>query len=790
MKKQLEELGADWAAYWTKQGREDRIEDFGEFKDCDSLFRAIHDIGGVRVLLYSPGDIKRVVEAIQKEVHTKPGLTIDRIVQRGLGTAPDMHQLNSYIEILQGKLAESWAPSEENNRGAIMAGYRATHVIVAFGDKKHPAVEIQITTLVMNAWSEIEHGIVYKANNGDPSSAELGILKTFNNAVAVGESALRQLEDVQREANETAANTIYDIGKWITLHAGELFDGKQKAGKLKNMEHLHVLFEVLSCRSSATSSRIKRLVDSLREEAGGLRDERDRERFEQHELPIHLLWQLHKIDKDEARPFYRKPQPQPKLDMERYEREMAYRPALETVWVLNLANYLGVKEHFIQIMDRRLKQLKLSQITKPTMANFLGLLHPSKGKMHSSMRSRIFQFCKAFLDTKQFESAAADYFKVNDSSLSTYEHHLLLLPFKLVEGGFAVDMKPETSQENSGRDPVLLTPEAIYIQREFCRWLSDPQSTHWIPDIIACASQLETRKSVYPGPPKHPMTPNNIPRRLNVKGDRDAEKDRGAPENDVGSLEMEGKIWFKRRQHTVTMEWPVRERVPFELHDDPSKIGRHLHLDKGAHRPLEHPGFFASATSTAGAPAWLYCAGPPNSNWEVQDAKWNSCKVEWCENIEDELHEMASYLNIEGSFGIDEKKMKEVNPPKTTTYYKIRIDGFDYILKSSTAEFVLSMDLRAGHVESPELEGRVKPRNAEDMSEETGLSASGQSHDQSINHEGRSGSQAQPSTNLDGSSSPGPLGPPPPSHVNGSGTYSTVRPESAPDSGNGLDPSS
>ncbi|KAK7432108.1 hypothetical protein QQZ08_001398 [Neonectria magnoliae] len=78
------------------------------------------------------------------------------------------------------------------------AGYRATHLRVELGSKD-PSIDIQYTTtmieiqvasLLMHAWSEVNHDLAYKTLNGTPSDGELRILDGINGLVCTGEVLL------------------------------------------------------------------------------------------------------------------------------------------------------------------------------------------------------------------------------------------------------------------------------------------------------------------------------------------------------------------------------------------------------------------------------------------------------------------------------------------------------------------------------------------------------------------------------------------------------------------------
>ena len=54
-------------------------------------------------------------------------------------------------------------------------------------------IEIQVASLLMHAWSEVEHDLVYKPLQGGLSTDEYAILDELNGLVERGEIALERL---------------------------------------------------------------------------------------------------------------------------------------------------------------------------------------------------------------------------------------------------------------------------------------------------------------------------------------------------------------------------------------------------------------------------------------------------------------------------------------------------------------------------------------------------------------------------------------------------------------------
>ena len=55
-------------------------------------------------------------------------------------------------------------------------------------------IEIQVASVLMHAWSEVEHDLIYKPLQGTLSKEELAILDELNGLVLAGEIALERLQ--------------------------------------------------------------------------------------------------------------------------------------------------------------------------------------------------------------------------------------------------------------------------------------------------------------------------------------------------------------------------------------------------------------------------------------------------------------------------------------------------------------------------------------------------------------------------------------------------------------------
>ncbi|MEO7718604.1 MAG: RelA/SpoT domain-containing protein [Capsulimonas sp.] len=176
------------------------------YATTEQVFDDIVDLAGVRVALYFPADRKKVNQIIDDNFE--------------LCHAPKDH----------------FPPHENDTYKKIFQGYQAVHYRVklradGLGDTQQryadAAVEVQVASVLMHAWSEVEHDLVYKPFSGDPSVDEHAILDQLNGLVMTGEVALESLQRaVQARMNKADSifKSHYDLAAYIYDAIRPLYD--------------------------------------------------------------------------------------------------------------------------------------------------------------------------------------------------------------------------------------------------------------------------------------------------------------------------------------------------------------------------------------------------------------------------------------------------------------------------------------------------------------------------------------------------------------------------------------
>jgi ppGpp synthetase/RelA/SpoT-type nucleotidyltranferase len=157
-------------------------DDNQEWYTCISdIYNDIVDLAGVRIALYFPGNVTEVDELIKSEFTLKE----DPII---------------YPETDPVKLKmKRQLPYEKRFTGYGARHYRVFLKKENIVDPRYSksCIEIQVASVLMHAWAEVEHDLLYKPLSGELSIGEHAILDEINGLVLTGEIALERLQNAQ-----------------------------------------------------------------------------------------------------------------------------------------------------------------------------------------------------------------------------------------------------------------------------------------------------------------------------------------------------------------------------------------------------------------------------------------------------------------------------------------------------------------------------------------------------------------------------------------------------------------
>jgi ppGpp synthetase/RelA/SpoT-type nucleotidyltranferase len=173
------------------------------YKNFKAIYKDIKDLAGVRVALYFPADRDRV-ERVIKEL---------------------------FVSV---RTPKKFPETRRPKPGKRFIGYVATHYLIhlkpdglqeGLSRYSDTAVEIQVASVLMHAWAEVDHDLVYKPEKGELSEDELAILDEINGLVLTGEIALERLQKAieRRSSKDNAAfKNEFELASYLAQRATKL----------------------------------------------------------------------------------------------------------------------------------------------------------------------------------------------------------------------------------------------------------------------------------------------------------------------------------------------------------------------------------------------------------------------------------------------------------------------------------------------------------------------------------------------------------------------------------------
>ncbi len=192
------------------------------YSSVENIFDDIVDLAGVRIALYFPGERDQV----------------DRLI----------HRL-----FLQVAPAKEFPLESSPSRPKRFSGYAATHYRVQLREQNlsepdrryaDARVEIQVASVLMHAWSEVEHDLVYKPTEGELSEDEYAILDELNGLVLAGEIALERLQAAGERRVAAGGRRFanhYDLASYILSRTSELLKKEIVDSGLGRIDFLYEL---------------------------------------------------------------------------------------------------------------------------------------------------------------------------------------------------------------------------------------------------------------------------------------------------------------------------------------------------------------------------------------------------------------------------------------------------------------------------------------------------------------------------------------------------------------------
>ena len=192
----------------------------------DDIYADIADIAGIRVALYFPGERDQVSKLIE-QLFTDIGKR---------KTFPDGSKRSTDSRFL-GYSAVHYriclAPEELLEAERLYAGTR---------------VEIQVASVFMHAWAEVEHDLVYKSFEGQLSQTEYAILDSLNGLALTGEVSLELLQragEARIAARGHEFANHYELAVYLLRRTEDIREGEVGASGLGHVDRLARFLERL-----------------------------------------------------------------------------------------------------------------------------------------------------------------------------------------------------------------------------------------------------------------------------------------------------------------------------------------------------------------------------------------------------------------------------------------------------------------------------------------------------------------------------------------------------------------
>ena len=154
-----------------------------KYENTEQIKDDIYDLAGVRIALYFPNERDDV----------------DRIIREKFNVV----KCKSFPEKNSSKRKRP-----KINRAEYWANHYRVYLKESdFSEKfRNTMIEIQVASVLMHSWAEIEHDLVYKPKNGRISWKEHKILSGVNALIIAGEIALEKLQKAIAERSSVKEN--------------------------------------------------------------------------------------------------------------------------------------------------------------------------------------------------------------------------------------------------------------------------------------------------------------------------------------------------------------------------------------------------------------------------------------------------------------------------------------------------------------------------------------------------------------------------------------------------------
>ena len=211
------------------------------YTTVEDIYADIVDLAGARVALYFPGERDQVDKLIRQLF-----LILEPPKEFPSGSTP------TYMKRFSGYWATHYRVQlKEASLGSAQRRYAEARV------------EIQVASVLMHAWSEVEHDLVYKPFEGVLAEEEYAILDELNGLVIAGEIALERLQKAGEARVAGGGREFlnhYDLASHLLSKTASLINGPLAESALGRVD---LLFELLRRLDVMTPDRLEPYIEAL-----------------------------------------------------------------------------------------------------------------------------------------------------------------------------------------------------------------------------------------------------------------------------------------------------------------------------------------------------------------------------------------------------------------------------------------------------------------------------------------------------------------------------------------------
>lgn len=226
--------------------KRDSAENNMKYKTYDDIRKDIFDFLGVRISLYFPNDMGIVEEIIKKNFILVEG----PIVHPQKNKQRLRSKKNGYTKVFSGYKARHYRVSHQSDIMRIINGDSIN---------LNPVFEIQVVSLVLHAWAEVEHDIVYKSDYKDLPHEVHVVLDEINGLMELGElSFVRLKNEIVKHISENGIfSDHYELSVYIRDNVSKEVLESHGIGNMK------YLFNLLKKLDKEAKNKIDEMIEKI-----------------------------------------------------------------------------------------------------------------------------------------------------------------------------------------------------------------------------------------------------------------------------------------------------------------------------------------------------------------------------------------------------------------------------------------------------------------------------------------------------------------------------------------------